>query len=72
MPDLDKVIREIKLCTSGGPCEGCSHYGHGEDDLVGCMDELLSDALALLKEQAEKIKSLEQTIEDICCGGGGR
>ena len=51
MPDLDKVIREIKLCTSGGyPCENCSHYGHGED-LVGCMDELLSDALALLKEQ---------------------
>ena len=24
----------------------------------------------LLQEQAEKIKSLEQTIEDICCGGG--
>ena len=29
-----------------------------------------TDALALLKEQAEKIRSLEQTIEDICCGGG--
>lgn len=28
------------------------------------------DALALLKEQADKIRSLEQTIEDICCGGG--
>ena len=27
------------------------------------------DALALLKEQAEKIRSLERTIEDICCGG---
>lgn len=53
MPDLDKVIREIKLCTSGGPCEGCSHYGHGEN-LVGCMDELLSDALELLKEQEAK------------------
>ena len=26
-------------------------------------------AIALLKEQAEKIKSLERTIEDICCGG---
>lgn len=27
------------------------------------------DALSLLKEQDEKIRSLEQTIEDICCGG---
>ena len=26
--------------------------------------------IALLRERAEKIKSLEQTIEDICCGGG--
>ena len=70
MPDLNKVIREIKMCTSGGyPCENCSHYGHGED-LVGCMDELLSDALELLKAMEEKTKALEQTIEDICCGGG--
>ena len=68
MPDLDKVIREIKLCTGGGPCEGCTHYGHGED-LVGCMDELFSDALELLKDQEARIRSLEQTIEDICCGG---
>ena len=27
------------------------------------------DALELLREQSKKIKSLEQTIEDICCGG---
>ena len=26
--------------------------------------------IAILRERAEKIKSLEQTIEDICCGGG--
>lgn len=62
MADLDKVIREIKLCTSGGyPCENCSHYGHGED-LVGCMDELLSDALELLKEQEAKIEQLKRYI----------
>ena len=69
MSDREKVMHEIKLCTGGGPCEGCSHYGHGED-LVGCMDELLSDALELLKAMEEKTKALEQTIEDICCGGG--
>lgn len=51
MADREKVMREITLCTGGGPCEGCSHYDNHEDDLVGCMDELLSDALELLKEQ---------------------
>lgn len=28
------------------------------------------NVITLLKEQDAKIKSLEQTIEDICCGGG--
>ena len=70
MPDREKVMREITLCTGGGPCEGCSHYDNHEDDLVGCMDELLSDALELLNAMEEKTKALEQTIEDICCGGG--
>lgn len=30
---------------------------------------LYLEALALLNEQKAKIRSLEQTIEDICCGG---
>ena len=45
-------------------------------DLTKCRDEnrvifqpLMRDTLALLKEQKAKIKSLERTIEDICCGG---
>ena len=26
--------------------------------------------IAILRERAEKIRSLDRTIEDICCGGG--
>ena len=28
------------------------------------------DTIAVLKDQEARIRSLEQTIEDICCGGG--
>ena len=46
-------------------------YGMGlsrEDckDVVKWID----DALKLLEEQNERIESLLQSIEDICCGGG--
>ena len=27
--------------------------------------------IAILRERAEKIRSLDRTIEDICCGGAG-
>ena len=40
-----------------------------QNTLIVTLD-VLKEILALLKEQEEKIKSLEQTIEDICCGGG--
>lgn len=29
----------------------------------------IDDAIDMLKEMEEKIRSLERTIEDICCGG---
>lgn len=70
MADKRQVIYDIERCTSHVPdaCRDCSHYTGTVG--FGCMEDLMSDALALLKEQAEKIKSLERTIEDICCGGG--
>lgn len=49
--DGEKVIYDIERCICHVPdaCRDCSHYGHGE--VIGCMEELLTDALALLKEQ---------------------
>ena len=51
MTDREKVIYDIERCICHVPdaCRDCSHYGHGE--VIGCMEELLTDALALLKEQ---------------------
>jgi len=54
--DREKVIYDIERCICHVPdaCRDCSHYGHGE--VIGCMEELLTDALALLKEQDELLK----------------
>lgn len=52
--DREKVIYDIERCICHVPdaCRDCSHYGHGE--VIGCMEELLNDALALLKENQPK------------------
>lgn len=51
MSNRDKVIYDIGRCTCNVPdaCRDCSHY----TGKVGfeCMENLLTDALALLKEQ---------------------
>ena len=51
MPDREKVKYDIERCICHVPdaCRDCSHY-HGVIG-IGCMEELLTDALALLKEQ---------------------
>ena len=56
MADREKVILQCKRAIDTGESvtDYCFYY----------------DVIALLKEQEEKIKALEQTIEDICCGGG--
>lgn len=69
MPDLEKVIEGVagisdyffdiyRNDTDSYKCEKAQEYS-----------DVAIDAIALLKEQAEKIRSLERTIEDICCGG---
>lgn len=66
MADREKVTKGLKTCMSEELCTDCPYYERGTD----CTGSLMEDVFGLLKEQAEKIKSLEQTIEDICCGGG--
>lgn len=66
MIDREKVVNGLWLCgyQEGMPqCDSCPYDGKN------CWTRLKRDAISLLKEQAEKIRSLEQTIEDICCGG---
>ena len=51
MPDLDKVIYSLERCICHVPdaCKDCSKYGG--DNAIRCMEELLTDALSLLKAQ---------------------
>ena len=51
MADLEKVIYSIERCICHVPdaCRDCSKYGG--DNAIRCMEELLTDALALLKAQ---------------------
>ena len=62
---LDKVIKGLEFCISSEDCRGCIYW---DDVELQSECPLHYDALKLLKEQQKKIKSLEQTIEDICCG----
>ena len=51
MADREKVIYDIERCICHVPdaCKDCSKYGG--DNAIRCMEELLTDALSLLKEQ---------------------
>lgn len=57
MADREKVIYDIERCICHVPdaCKDCSKYGG--DNAIRCMEELLKDALSLLKAQ-EPVKPL--------------
>ena len=63
MADREKVIYDIERCICHVPdaCRDCSHYKHGE--YLDCMEELLSDALELLKEQEDLGTELTNAVE---------
>ena len=58
MADREKVIYDIERCICHVPdaCRDCSHYQ--DDPELDCMEKLLADALALLKEQEAKISRI--------------
>lgn len=60
MPDREKVIRDIERCAHHVPdaCRDCSKYGGGYE--LRCMEHLMEDALALLREQEPRVMTLEE------------
>ena len=67
MADRERVTYDIERCICHVPdaCRDCSHYwGKKDGDVtaIKCMEELMADALALLKEQAEHIDRLERDL----------
>ena len=63
MMDKIQVKYDIERCISHVPdaCRDCSHYTGTVG--FGCMEDLLADALALLKEQKEQIKNRDESLE---------
>ena len=67
MTDLEKVIYDIERCICHVPdaCRDCSHdwsKKDGDVTAIDCMEELMTDALELLKVQEAKIERLEHDL----------
>ena len=63
MIDREKVIKALEICGSDKRCTGCPYYEEH------CSVALSNDALALLKEQEERIKQLESM--NVTASGNG-
>ena len=63
MIDREKVIKGIRKCLSHKPCSenGCPY--EDECAVEHLNDPLLRDALALLKEQEDKIRQLRLALQ---------
>ena len=58
-----EAINRLKNCAGHDACEGdggtCAYYDHPSD---------LTDVICYIEYLEKKVESLNQTIEDICCG----
>lgn len=75
MAELKNVIYDIERCICHVPdaCRDCSHYPDKNGGPIGCMEDLLSEALELLKEQVKTevvFKEYDGILESECgnCG----
>ena len=71
MADIEKVIKGLEHCNCHKPlCRECPYITEDmtDENETQCFDVLSKDALALLKEQEERIETLEslRRIEQEC------
>lgn len=64
MAELKEVIYSIERCICHVPdaCKDCSKYGG--DNVIRCMEELLTDALSLLKAQEPEKPIYKQIVNE--------
>ena len=64
MPDREKVMTWLEICGKNRDCSGNCPYGDGSGDYECslCREDLMADALTLLKEQEEQIEQLEYDL----------
>ena len=70
MPDIDKVIKGLGIHADRSnktDCDDCP-YNKNCFSKGDCIDQLCSDALALLKEQTEREKRICKAICDFIHG----
>ena len=61
MPDREKVKKGLECClTFDSPCGDCPYYSYEDIQELDCERNLRHDAIALLKEQDERIEKLEE------------
>ena len=68
MPDLEKVIKGLRICSAGDihslggrDCTNCPYYPAG---YTGCtVKQLLIDVLSLLKAQEPRVMTLEEVVK---------
>lgn len=63
MADREKVIYSIERCICHVP-DACRDCGYDNREYNECVEELLRDALELLKEQ-EPVKPKEECLNDV-------
>ena len=60
MPDREKVIKALELCIADIECTNCPYAEECFSmDCEQYAEPMMRDALALLKEQQERIETLE-------------
>lgn len=66
MADREKVIKALECCSRPAirKCKECPYESYCYHDSL--CDITIHDALSLLKEQEERIKSLEHQLETSC------
>ena len=73
MTDREKVLTWLEICGKNRDCSGnCPYSGplYGEDDDSKCREDLMADALALLKEQEAKTGTWQWKIHGKPESGG--
>lgn len=65
MIDREKVLTWLTICGKNRDCSGCCPYlGElcGEDEMSRCREDLMADALELLKEQEARLLTQHEII----------
>ena len=66
MPDREKVIRGLTICTNHiSPIEDCEKCPYQYED--HCTDTLMMDALDILREQPEPVKPKRESRAMLPC-----